>query len=208
VSCREPYQPPVAPDQDEVRERLSPLDSPKEDTPGEEDTPGNQAKQAPAPPETEPSNQGPPPVIYRQVEDIPAEDSSSSDADADKDRAEPDELVRLAEEAFAKQHYESVIRHLERLPASAFDTRSMALYGRSLAKRGEHQRAQRWLVGAVAEDASVHNVGALYEVYRTLGATKKLHQLCERYDDDEALDGVLESCPKEQLIEHLQNNQH
>jgi tetratricopeptide (TPR) repeat protein len=210
VQCGQPYQPPKPPSKEEVRQRLSESElaqAPDDAEGGDDEAPGDKKgdDEKPADDQTA-EDDTPPPVIYRQVEDVPEDkpsQASQSEQVKGQDAGDSVEALRLAEEAFAQDNHKDVVRHLETLPASSLDAHSMALYGRSLAALGQHKQAQRWLAGAVAEDATEQSVAALYAVYLELGENQKIHQLCERFEDDQAFDDVLENCPKKQLIEHL-----
>jgi tetratricopeptide (TPR) repeat protein len=224
VPCDKAYQPPAAPTEDEVRERLGPVEAPKS-------TEGQTADSDPSasqPSESESSesessasdssakkqaeepidDDAPPPVIYRQGERAPAEVQEPSASEPEQPEVDKSkETLRLAKDAFAEQNHKDVVRHLERLPAAELDSDSMALYGRSLAALGQYSQAQRWLAGAVDDDPSAQNVAALFEVYRELGDEKKLHQLCQRFEDEDGLEEIFEDCPEQQIIEHLKNKQ-
>jgi tetratricopeptide (TPR) repeat protein len=196
VPCGEPYGAPSSPKEIDLSEEIPDDEEGEPQAPAEADDDGDEPQGEARPADTdEPAEQeqgdeqeeGPPPVINRQVEELPAQSSDETEVDAD-------EAMSLAQNAWEAHNYGEVIRHLEGVPASALDAGAMALLGRALAATGEFQRAQRWLAGAVEDEPKPEHVDALLEVYEQLDETERIERLCGRFEGQAEFEQALEGC--------------
>lgn len=193
VTCAQPYQPAMTNSgtlKDEVARRLR-------GGPGES---GAEVAEQPTPIETH--SDGVPPAsgettgdaseitIDRGVVDPPVAPPKPDDAG----ELTTDQVVTLAESAFANHNHQEVVELLKELPADALITHLMGIYGQSLVSVGEFERARRWLTAAIAETPAPAEVLALWTVYRELNKLPAAGALCERFEDSPGYGEFLKQC--------------
>src|SRR5690554_1629807 len=191
VSCSAPYQPVITEPgamKGELARRLGQGAEPAEVKPS-----GDEAH-LPEPTAEQSGEESGEITIDRGVVEPPVTAPSAQQNPAEAGKLRDEQVVALAESAFANHNHQEVVNLLKGLPADALTTPLMGLYGQSLAQVKEYDRARRWLSATIAEKPAPAEVHALWTVYRALGEPQAAVALCERFEGAKGYGDFLKAC--------------